>query len=281
MDHRIPQSEIFISPKRKRDSMDIDSNTESSRNHARVRTDSLPPLPFEDDRAGNGSPRTVVSGQFSALNIHESPKQKVPHSRPQAHQAVQTSEEDTITIQSPQIHEPRANPIQQSILIASSTTQTPSTDFEIPESPTTSPPPKPPHPAKPPTRIRSPPPINLSSSDPPPLFTSGPTVDSKGNPTLINSSDVTEGTYDDLTGVNGIGYRPTPAVAWARAQRRKQQVAEWKKREAREARQRRSERRSGGDLGDERDGREGGVEAEGRGGGGGGVETRRVRFVEV
>jgi hypothetical protein len=48
---------------------------------------------------------------------------------------------------------------------------------------------------------------------------------------------------DDGYGVNGIGYKPTPAQAWARSQRRKQQLAEYKSREAREARQRRSERR--------------------------------------
>jgi hypothetical protein len=48
---------------------------------------------------------------------------------------------------------------------------------------------------------------------------------------------------DDGYGLNGIGYKPTPAQAWARSQRRKQQLAEYKSREAKEARQRRSERR--------------------------------------
>jgi len=50
---------------------------------------------------------------------------------------------------------------------------------------------------------------------------------------------------DDGEGINGIGFRPTPAMAYARSQRRKQQVNEWKAREAREARQRRIERRRG------------------------------------
>ena len=77
-------------------------------------------------------------------------------------------------------------------------------------------------------------------------------------------------------GLNGIGFRPTPALAYARAQTRKKQVAGWKSREAREARQRRSERRGQG----------GGIGL-GSGGGndGGGMEAmqeqrRRVRFVE-
>ena len=48
---------------------------------------------------------------------------------------------------------------------------------------------------------------------------------------------------DDGEGINGIGFRPTPAIAAARQQRRKQQVSEWRAREAREARQKRFERR--------------------------------------
>jgi hypothetical protein len=48
---------------------------------------------------------------------------------------------------------------------------------------------------------------------------------------------------DDGYGINGIGFKPTAAIAWARSQKRKKQVAEWKSREAREARERRRERR--------------------------------------
>lgn len=48
---------------------------------------------------------------------------------------------------------------------------------------------------------------------------------------------------DDGYGINGIGFKPTPAIAWARSQKRKQQLADYRSREAREARQRRSERR--------------------------------------
>ncbi|KAF2634224.1 hypothetical protein P280DRAFT_474795 [Massarina eburnea CBS 473.64] len=51
---------------------------------------------------------------------------------------------------------------------------------------------------------------------------------------------------DDGTGLNGIGFRPTPAIAYARAQKRRQQVLDWKAREAREARAKRSERRRRG-----------------------------------
>ncbi|KAI1333309.1 hypothetical protein F5Y16DRAFT_9590 [Xylariaceae sp. FL0255] len=48
---------------------------------------------------------------------------------------------------------------------------------------------------------------------------------------------------DDGTGINGIGFRPTPAVAYQRAQRRRQQLAEYKKREESDARARRNQRR--------------------------------------
>jgi len=48
---------------------------------------------------------------------------------------------------------------------------------------------------------------------------------------------------DDGYGINGIGFRPTPAMAYARKQKRTQQILEWRNREAREARQKRGERR--------------------------------------
>ncbi|KAI7283102.1 hypothetical protein KC345_g3099 [Hortaea werneckii] len=54
---------------------------------------------------------------------------------------------------------------------------------------------------------------------------------------------------DDGLGINGIGFRPTPAEAEARSQRRKKQIANWKAQEAKEARQRRMDRRRGGEEG--------------------------------
>ncbi|KAL2860762.1 uncharacterized protein BJX67DRAFT_375820 [Aspergillus lucknowensis] len=53
---------------------------------------------------------------------------------------------------------------------------------------------------------------------------------------------------DDGYGINGIGFKPTAEIAWARSQKRQKQVSEWKNREAREARERRRERRDGNDL---------------------------------
>jgi nucleolar protein 56 len=50
---------------------------------------------------------------------------------------------------------------------------------------------------------------------------------------------------DDGYGINGVGFKPTAAIAWDRLQKRKKQIAEWKSREAREAREKRRERRDG------------------------------------
>ena len=61
----------------------------------------------------------------------------------------------------------------------------------------------------------------------------------------ITGHELDPGGDDDGEGINGIGFKPTPAIAHARQQKRKQQVNDWKTREAREARQRRLERRRG------------------------------------
>jgi hypothetical protein len=76
-----------------------------------------------------------------------------------------------------------------------------------------------------------------------------------------------EDSDDDGTGINGIGFKPTPAIAYARTVKRKQQLAEYRKREEKEARAKRSQRRRGSPV-------TGLVELKGT------VERRRVRFME-
>jgi hypothetical protein len=51
---------------------------------------------------------------------------------------------------------------------------------------------------------------------------------------------------DDGEGINGIGFKPTPAEARARTERRRQQMADYRSREMKEARAKRSERRRNG-----------------------------------
>lgn len=104
-----------------------------------------------------------------------------------------------------------------------------------------------------------PPPRQLSRKSPPPATLSGSHIITTpdGTPFDIDFSALTwqdsEITGhlaldpdDDLTGMNGIGFKPTPQIAYARAQARRRQVAEWKHREAREARARRAEARKRG-----------------------------------
>lgn len=50
---------------------------------------------------------------------------------------------------------------------------------------------------------------------------------------------------DDGTGINGIGFKPTPALAHARTVKRRQQMAEYRKREESDERTKRSQRRRG------------------------------------
>ncbi|KAF9884056.1 hypothetical protein FE257_002342 [Aspergillus nanangensis] len=92
---------------------------------------------------------------------------------------------------------------------------------------------------------------------PPTSFITGVTdqalvAQSDENPLTWHDSEITghdpTDPSDDGTGINGIGFKPTAAMAWARSQKRQKQVAAWKTREARDARERRKERREGGDL---------------------------------
>lgn len=140
-----------------------------------------------------------------------------------------------------------------------------------------------------PKRMRSP---------PPPLPTSTSTTQSSNQPTSIKpppknhhkaKPDVSGLTWqdseitgheihrslgDDGEGINGVGFRPTPAIAQARRQKRKHQLSEWRAREAREARQRRFEKRQqGGGKGCSVDLNVGGDGDEG--------QRRVVRFEEI
>ncbi|KIX02212.1 uncharacterized protein Z518_08151 [Rhinocladiella mackenziei CBS 650.93] len=80
-----------------------------------------------------------------------------------------------------------------------------------------------------------------------PTRSKSPPLDGEISDRFWHGSEITghipDDPNDDGYGINGIGFRPTAAIAWSRSQRRKQQLTEYKSREAREARQQRSERR--------------------------------------
>jgi hypothetical protein len=129
-----------------------------------------------------------------------------------------------------------------------------------------------------PKRMRSPPPPLTTSPSPPTRTTNGPNLSPNSSQSSAGETDTTwqdseitgheihAALGDDGEGINGIGFRPTPAIAQARSQKRKHQLSEWRAREAKEARQRRYEKRQGC-----------GVDVEG----GDGAQTRAVRFEEI
>ncbi|KAK1776658.1 hypothetical protein QBC45DRAFT_212313 [Copromyces sp. CBS 386.78] len=89
---------------------------------------------------------------------------------------------------------------------------------------------------------------------------------------------------DDGTGINGIGFKPTPEMEHARRMKRKKQLAEYRKRELGEARARRKEKRAGADglVGSGTEG--GGVKGKDAMATAKGklkAEKRRVRFLET
>jgi hypothetical protein len=105
-------------------------------------------------------------------------------------------------------------------------------------------------------------PLNQRAATPP--FLTAPTSTTTAKPTSPNESTITDplrasltwhddeitiydpdDSDDDGTGINGIGFKPTPAIAYARTVRRRQLLAEYRKREEREARAKRSLRRRG------------------------------------
>ena len=229
----------FVSPKRKRGTSE-DHTAGLSPYAIRIRTE-LPSRPIEDPLAGSYSPRAAVAGQLQALHIQE-------EHGPNSVSYIPRRKKETVSSSS-------MNPSLQTAFSffetsstnnngtpAASTTTTPSTPPQIPSTPHL----KPVSPS--PARIISPllrrklsPPLKSpprSRSPPPPPFFHGSRSPSPSD--TIDTQNL---------GLNGIGYKPTPAMAYARAQRRKQQVAEWKAREAKEARQRRIEsRRQGGAI---------------------------------
>lgn len=83
--------------------------------------------------------------------------------------------------------------------------------------------------------------------DPPRRQSRSPPLNGEPQDNFWHDSEITghnpSDPADDGEGINGIGFKPTPAIAWARSQKRKQQLADYKSRETREARQRRIERR--------------------------------------
>ena len=251
----------YVSPKRKRSISAIDT----SPSVARLRTtDSLDSTAFENDFASEGSPRTAVAGHLQNLDLDKQHQPiKLDLSRPFGEEMASNSGNaaDEETEDHNLIHSQNSNNTPVSVAAAQldkEATMPKDLPIEIPETPRMQPTISP---------APCPPPSRTSNKSPTPSSSTLWWTDKE-----ITGHNPTDPT-DDGYGINGVGFIPTPALALARAERRKRQVADWKNREAKEARQKRSDRR-----------RRKEAEAESLAavaGALGAEEGRKVRFLEV
>ncbi|KAL9011613.1 MAG: hypothetical protein Q9173_003559 [Seirophora scorigena] len=256
---------VCHSPKRKRDTTNDPSDLALAPSSTRLRISNPPTPPAvlhdDDDTDGDRSPRSNVAGHFQNLNL----------TGYGSGFGTKTMEKPFVTLctvaNSQGSHHPLTTHDSSSqsseLQPLSPTTTTFNTgqpkDFplEIPETPRLQPTTAMSSVPSPLPRPKSPPPLNLWWAD-----------------AEITGHDPTD-PADDGYGINGVGFLPTPAIARARTESRKRQVAEWKNREARDARQRRSEarrRREQEVHSQSRTASEGDL---------GGRQQRRVRFLEV
>ena len=263
----VPPSTSRMSPKRKRDDDRILFSGAPS--PSRLKTTALPTGPhMESDLVIEGSPRSTVAGRLQNLDLDEH------HQIPSLDIDLSFETQNVSTDKNPGGFHPQIFLPPQSfvgpITPPPSSSGPPSgiSQLAYESQPTTMPIEIPETPRLRPVSSPTPPPSTPKRKSPPPpspaLWWSDTEI------TGYNPSDPT----DDGYGINGVGFLPTPAIANARAERRKKQVAEWKNREAREARQKRSDRRRRRDrsVGGSTDQRDGNSRAE---------EGRRVRFLEI
>lgn len=243
----------YFSPKRKREPSESDYYSPSASPTSTVSVASLPEVRFrEEAELGRHSPRAAVAGRFRELAIRGEHSQDRRGSNCNLQQSYTLQPKRTTCI--PDSHD-------QGSLTMAEPLQAPSGELsdarrhhaacdsaerhadDAPVIPISTPSKRRSNPSLhkkgdqgSPSKGRrqrlSPPPSDAALDDP---FTWHDHEITGHNPT-----DPT----DDGYGINGVGFKPTAAIAWARSQKRQRQVAEWKAREAREAREKRRERRN-------------------------------------
>jgi hypothetical protein len=207
----------FSSPKRKR-----------ADEVPQIQTSIVPRFPQihpAEPEAGDESPRAYVAGRFQTLNLeHPDLSQHVGLEIRESKRIAQSSMEPFhgTANQAPHLHEHSKRDPEHP-----ASTRTADTTPSFLEHPNTLAPPR------------------DASKRPKSPSLSGEKSDQYWHESEITGHDPTD-PNDDGYGINGIGFKPTPAIAWARSQKRKQQLSDYRSREAREARQKRSERRRGG-----------------------------------
>ncbi|KAL1967579.1 hypothetical protein VTN77DRAFT_3094 [Rasamsonia byssochlamydoides] len=238
---------LYRSPKRKRDASESDCCSPPASPTSTVSVTSLQEARLrEEHEAGRYSPRTAVAGRLRELAIRESSLYSEAESSDletkwQDHSlqsdGTATASSDVVMQADSSLRESDPGPAKQNSIIKSTEQQD---GMERASSAPAGKTEKAPGSRK---KIKSLPASKSRSrrKSPPP--------DISEDSLTWHDSEITGHNLDDPNddgyGINGIGFKPTAAIAWARSQKRQQQVAEWKKREAREARERRRERREG------------------------------------
>lgn len=246
----------YYSPKRKRDTTESDYHSPSESPTSTVSAVSFQePRLREDTELGRQSPRAVVAGRFGALAIRgerllgkaspESSDQQKARREKQSAEKPYATEYSYEPKDRPEALPPDGNEFDhlQDYQRLPETISRAADDFPI--TPTASPSRR--KPTSSPRKAGEPvlPFISRKQRISPP-----PTETISEYPFTWHDSEITghdpSDPTDDGYGINGVGFKPTAAMAWARSQKRQKQVSEWKTREAREARERRRERRNDG-----------------------------------
>lgn len=228
-----PPNSTRVSPKRKR----LHDLLEDEHRPSRLKIANLSTPPHtESDPDGGSSPRSVVTVHFQNLGLAEhSPISRLDFRKvlQGSMAALQTNSTKNTANNGNCIttHQQEAVPtdtlepiINSELHMRDSNAEKSNPALETPEMPQLKP--------------------ILSLSSPPVSIVSPSRISTTlwWKPAEITGHDPTD-PNDDGYGINGVGFLPTPAVARARIELRRRQVAAWKAREAKEARQRRSDRR--------------------------------------
>lgn len=223
---------LHHSPKRKRavlDSCDRSlSSTSSSPRSAASAVDMLSPV---DINSGRESPQVIVTGQLRSLEIDGNTTMED-----------RAAEKGPQTDDQPQTPRRAGNPKRSSLPKSEVSNPNKSLKKGVKRRQSKSPTPGKDSPVKP----RS----ARQAGNPPrsPPLLSQP----EENPLTWHDSEITgydpTDPDDDGYGLNGVGFKPSAAIAWDREEKRRRQIADWKAREGREERSKRRERRDGADT---------------------------------
>lgn len=242
----------YYSPKRKREPSDSDFYSPSSSPTSTASVASFQEARLrEDSELGRQSPRAAVAGRFGKLAIRGerllgqvslgTPNQEKPE-QPKLFAeepcAVRRQDESKTMPEALPPSSNDANHIHdhQQFSVAD-------TKDKLPATPTRSPSKRRPTPSPSKQQEHGSPSNSRKQRFSPPLTEANLEDPFTWHDDEITGHDPSDPT-DDGYGINGVGFKPTAAMAWARSQKRQKQVSEWKTREAREAREKRRERRN-------------------------------------